>query len=119
VLLFAIPISPKSYTYWLTCPNCRETLRAEFEAEYLRAYPPEDIAGFIHHRVSPIKKLLAILAILFFFWPLLGLLLTIPAAIVNYKTRAWTRKVSLLALGLSVIAHLVFAAMGIFSSAGR
>src|SRR5438477_6920280 len=75
VLFHFVPLAPRSSTYWLTCSRCRETLRSPLPASEFHDLPPEVIAEYIKHRVSPIKKLLAVLAIVFFFMPLLGLLL--------------------------------------------
>ena len=113
VMLAAIPIAPKSRTYWLNCPSCGETLRSSLPASELRDQPAAVISQHVRHRVSPVKKLLAILAIGLFFMPLLGLLLGVGALIVNYKTAGWAKKLSWIALALSVAVHLLFAVLSI------
>jgi hypothetical protein len=104
-ILLVIPLPPNR-SYWLTCPSCRSPLLSRFPAYELRGLPPEAITHFIRHRVSPIRKFLAILGIMFFFWPLLGLMVTGPAVLANFRTQGWTKRLSWIAFILSLVAHL-------------
>jgi hypothetical protein len=114
-MLAAIPIAPKSRTYWLNCQSCGETLRSSLPAPELRNQPAAVTSLHVWHSVSPVKKLLAILAIGLFFMPVLGLLLSVGAVVVNYKTVAWARRTSWIALVLSVLVHALFAVVWILN----
>jgi hypothetical protein len=94
---------------WVVCPECRIELYSKVDASSLSDKSIDELAELIYPRASFIKKSLAILALPFAVFPLLGQVMAIIAIIANWKSHGWPKTVSFVALGLSFFCFLVIA----------
>lgn len=109
-----IPLFTHS-TNWVVCGTCGTRLLSKRPVAELAGLSPEELAAVVVRRAGLPQRLLAVAAVLFGFWPILGLLVTVPAVVVNLRTPGWPRWCSYLGLCVAVIAHALFYIAGIFS----
>jgi hypothetical protein len=107
-LFFVIPMGVFR-SGWVVCGHCGGELLARTSAAELAGKSPEQLAALLATRQSPIVKALAILSVVVFLVPGLGLLLGIIATACTFKTRGWARMASFAGLALSVLASIVYA----------
>ena len=74
-------------TSWARCTACDATLFSRRSADELVGRSPQELERLIVLRVSLIRRVLIILACLLFFWPLLGLMVSIAAFIAGRPLR--------------------------------
>jgi hypothetical protein len=118
LLLGLIPLLVLNST-WVTCTACRGELHSKVKSEHLFNRDPEELAAFIYARVSFIDKFLAISALLLAVFPLLGLLYALLAWVVNRKSRGWPKKVTVIALWVSIAVHVLFGLIAVAANLGK
>ena len=103
-----IPL-PASYRTWVTCSACKRTIPSSVVADRLVGLTPEELKKVIRPQADFIQKFMAGTAILLCPIPMLGLIFATFAVLCNALTPSGSRKLSLIALGISVVIHLLFA----------
>jgi hypothetical protein len=97
-----IPVPSSRWTN-VFCPNCKNTLHSKVKAVELSVLPPEKVAAAISHRASFLQSFLAVAALIVAIFPAVGFGMALIALLANWKYRGWTKKVSYVALAVSVI----------------
>jgi hypothetical protein len=93
-------------TTWVRCSACGTELHSKRRPDDVLGRSPEELEGVIVYRISLIPRFLAIAAIVLSVWPLLGLILSLVSLAVNWRHGRWLKKVSLIAVTISVLVHL-------------
>ncbi len=94
----------------LVCSSCRTELESRVGAWDLSALDPEELATVIRPYVSFIQKSLALIALVFAIFPVIGTVMALVALLGNWKVRGWPKTLSWVALAISLA---VIAAFGI------
>jgi succinate dehydrogenase hydrophobic anchor subunit len=96
----------KNTTSWVQCSACDAVLLSRDPADTLPGRTADELDGVITDRVSPIVKVLVVIACFVFFMPGLGLVSAIVAAIATWRRRTKWRLAARVALVLSILAHI-------------
>ncbi len=114
ILYYVIPLFAVTNTF-VKCTACGATLRSQLSIHELRTHSSSDISQFLSYEISIVIKLLAILSLLLFIAPGMGLVLAIITVILSAKSGGWPRTVGIVALflsGLVTIALIVLMVVG-------
>jgi ribosomal protein S27E len=101
-LFFVIPLFRMSNTF-VTCSACGTKLHSQLSISELEQHREFGAAQFVSYEISIVIKCLAVLALAFCLFPLLGLLLSVPAVIATRNVTGWMRKSAIIALVVSSI----------------
>ena len=98
----------KHRTTWVKCSACGKTLYSKLPADELRGLTPEQLESVIVNRTSPIRLVLVIAALVMCIAPIFGIVVAIVALVANLKTPGWLRRLSIVALVMSVLITAAF-----------
>jgi hypothetical protein len=103
--LHLFPIVPKNLATketWITCLQCGVLLGSELKLADLVGKTPEELIGRIYFRTTFLQKALAVIALFVAIVPLVGFVMSLIAVVANWKTRTWPKRISMIALVLSI-----------------
>jgi len=92
---------------WVRCLSCKADLHSKLRADELRGMSAEMLAVHVRHRLPWIKTTTALFAAILCLFPWVGIIISPIAMIVNWRVRAWTRTLSIIALAISTIVTVI------------
>jgi hypothetical protein len=113
LLLFsAIPVARICNTF-LRCSACGRQLTATINLDDIGAHLPDELEPFLSIRKSFVGSALAVLCILVFWAPVLGLTVAASALLVNWRRGGWARILSAIGVVLATIMNILLLLMWI------
>lgn len=96
---------PVLTTSWVKCTACQSQLYSKLRTEQLYGRSPDELAVLLVYRApgALVRGFLAVAAPVLGIFPLVGLAVGLPAAILNWRQARWARIASLLGLILGLI----------------
>jgi hypothetical protein len=88
---------------FVRCGGCSATLASRLRIGELEKYRGTEVSQFLYAGPSLVFKFLAIVSLLLFFTPGLGLVLSAITVAGTFKSRGWPRTVGRISLGLSIL----------------
>jgi len=101
-LFYVIPLLKIRNTF-VRCSACAAESIAEIGIEEIGSRSADELVCFLAGRVSLVSRFLAIVSILLFWVPLVGLALSVCALLANRRTIGWPKAVSIVATVLAAI----------------
>jgi hypothetical protein len=86
----------------ITCLQCGVLLGAELKLADLVGKTPEELIGRIYFRTTFLQKALAVIALFVAIFPMVGFVMSLIAVVANWQTRTWPKRISVIALVLSI-----------------
>lgn len=103
----AIPLL-KMRTTFVECGGCKAKLASKLAVGDLKKYQGAGVSQFLSDEVSLVFKFLAIVSLLLFFTPILGLVLAGITVWGTFRFRTWPRTLGIVSLVLSSIVTVFF-----------
>lgn len=107
LLLFGVVPVAKFKNTFVQCRGCKAKLTSRLNIGELTKYQGAGISQFLSDDVSFVFKFLAIVSLLLFFAPIVGLVLAAITFVGTFKSRTWPRTLALVSLILSSIVNAV------------
>jgi hypothetical protein len=96
------------YSTWATCLECKEPLISRLPLTELSDKSPDELAALIYRPFRLLETFMALAAFIVAIFPIVGLVMAGLAVFANWKDRGWRKKLSMTALGISGLMHLLF-----------
>lgn len=112
--LFEVHAVPQEETF-VECIPCGITRLVHLPLEELDQYSVDELTEHLTPRVSIVVKFLAIASVVLFLVPFVGLVLGGVGLLASYHSGSWTKRVSLIGVGLSSVVAIVFVCMLIWA----
>ena len=106
-LFDAIPLLKMRNTF-VQCGGCKAKLASKLAVADLERYQGTGVSQFLSDGVSLVFKFLAIVSLLLFFTPILGLVLAGITVFGTFRSRTWPRTLGIISLVLSSILTVFF-----------
>jgi len=106
-VFFVIPVIHNS-TSWVRCSHCHHEILSSLKAAQLAGKTPAEVIGHLIIGPTPWQRRMAVLAVLLFWLPFLGIVISVLAYALNSRDKGWRLPVSLMAALASPVATLVW-----------
>lgn len=104
-------------THWVKCLACGTELYSRLPPKDLAGLPPDVLEGVVVFRRSFVARTVTLLAVLLFWTPLVGLMVSALAVILNWRSGGWPKRLSLIALVISALLTAAASAFMIIDAA--
>ena len=101
-LFYIIPLFRLTNTF-VTCTACRREMMSAVSIDEIENISPLDLSSHLSVRVSFVSKAVAVLSILLFFMPIVGLILGVLSILLNLRTVGWPKTLSYVSTVLAAI----------------
>lgn len=98
---------PQEETF-VECIPCGIARLVKLPLEELDQYSADELTDHLTPKVSVVVKFLAIASVVLFLVPFIGLVMGGAALLASYHSGSWTKRVSLIGVGLSSVVTIVF-----------
>jgi hypothetical protein len=114
-LFYLLPFFQLRNTF-VTCSACKKQLISSIGINEMADLNAADLSDHLVNHVSFINKFVAILSLLLFWIPIVGVGLGLLAIALNWKTTGWTKTVSFVGAGLAaLVLTVLFVLMAIWA----
>jgi DNA-directed RNA polymerase subunit RPC12/RpoP len=94
---------------WVTCHACGTKLFAKARCEELVGLSPEELEPWVIWRISLIRRVLALAALVLCIMPMIGTVIGLVATAANWRNGGGWKKVSVIALCISFVPLMIYA----------
>ena len=94
-------------THWVTCAVCNRNLYSKLPVQDLVGHTPEQLARYVVQRTALPARVLSVLSLFLFYWPILGPLVSFASWMANLRQRKIARRSMILfIIGLALTVAL-------------
>lgn len=101
-LFYIIPLFRFTNTF-VTCTECHKELMSAVSIDEIEKFSPQDLSSHLSVRVSFVSKAVAVLSMLLFFMPIVGLGLGVLSILLNLRTTGWPKTLSYISTTLAAL----------------